>query len=170
MQFHMLIYHRWGTLFYKLYMVLALIKREVSGWIIMKLYMVIAHGLPSCMHILTCRLWHRLRSYDQIRKFRKSSISPKLLDVFQRLIPLCVGLNVCYIFSCKCYYKRCVNEDVMTKIPVSLSHRSEMATDCKSDFTCVKVYQIATFHLLITKTYDQQWAHYVSCFIISLYQ
>ena len=44
----------------------------------------------------------------------------------------------------------------MTEKPVSLSHRSEMATDCKSDFTCVKVYHIATFHLLVTKTYDQQ--------------
>ncbi len=79
---------------------LLIISSETTGRISMKLYMMIAHGLPSCMHILTCWLWHRLRSYDQIRKFRKSSISPKLLDGFQSLIPLCVGLNVCYIFSC----------------------------------------------------------------------
>jgi hypothetical protein len=79
---------------------LLIISSETTGRIIMILYMMIAPGLPSCMHILTCWLWHPLRSYDQIRKFRKSSISPKLLNGFQSLIPLCVGLNVCYIFSC----------------------------------------------------------------------
>ncbi len=60
----------------------------------MKLYMMIAHGLPSCMLILTYWLWHRFKSCGNIRKFRKSSISPKLLDRFPILIPLCVGL--CY--------------------------------------------------------------------------
>ena len=92
---------------------LLIISSETTARNIMKLYMMIVYGPPSCMPILTCWFWHQLRIYAQIRKFRKSSISPKLLNGFQSLIPLCVGLSVCYIFASYCYHRNRVNEDIM---------------------------------------------------------